>query len=96
MVAEGVVTALSAWQYTGIACCPVACMGGGGMGSFSPRKGTQSIIIAADNDAPGLANAAKLKRRLEKAGYPVRTIRPTIAGADFNHLLMVKQEMENE
>ena len=88
LVGEGVLTVLSAWQLTGIACCPVACMGGG-MGNYVPPETARQIIIAADNDAPGLALAEKLQRRIELMGMECKTIRPTAEGVDFNDWLMI-------
>jgi len=51
------------------------------------REQVPEVIIAADNDAPGLEAASKLENRLCNEGYVVRIIYPEKEGYDYNDVL---------
>lgn len=48
----------------------------------------KKIIIAADNNAPGIKNALKLAVRLMECDYKVSLIAPKELGVDYNDLLL--------
>ena len=67
LVAEGVVTALSAWlllMQPNTGCCPVAMCGTGNMPKFVPPRTCQRVLVIADNDAAGRKASVALKRNL--------------------------------
>ena len=95
MVAESVMSALSAWQIRLIPCCPVAGMGAA-MLSFLPPRTATNIIIAADNDEAGIRAANRLWRRMRKLGKTVTVIKPSVHGADFNDWLRIMGERNGD
>ncbi len=48
----------------------------------------RSIIIAADNDAPGIEAAEAAARRWQGEGRAARIVKPNLPGADFADVLM--------
>lgn len=86
VIAEGIETALAAsilldrpaW----------AAVSAGNMGeALALPEVIRDIIIAADNDAPGLRAAAQAAVRWKAEGRAVRIVRPDKQGSDFNDLL---------
>jgi putative DNA primase/helicase len=73
IVAEGVETALSAMQITGLP--GIAAIGTSGIKAIMPPACSE-IIIAADNDEPGKEAATALAVRLAASGYAVRIAIP--------------------
>jgi putative DNA primase/helicase len=47
----------------------------------------REVVIAADNDERGLADARKAGQRWRMEGRRVRIVRPTVAGQDWNDIL---------
>jgi phage/plasmid primase-like uncharacterized protein len=47
----------------------------------------REVVIAADNDERGLADARKAGRRWRMEGREVRIVRPRVAGQDWNDVL---------
>ncbi|MEI7608797.1 MAG: toprim domain-containing protein, partial [Rhodospirillaceae bacterium] len=86
-VAEGIETALSCFQATGIAC--VAALSTGGMRKLllPPLPLASEVIIAADNDPPGIEAARATAQRWHLDGRRVRIATPPTPGTDFNDLL---------
>jgi len=84
-LAEGVESALSFMQLSGIPTWSALCAG-----NFCNVKlptSVRDVVIAADNDERGLAEARKAGRRWRLEGRRVRIVRPTIAGQDWNDVL---------
>lgn len=81
-IAEGIETALSVTDATGIACWSV--LNANGIRSFVPPKGVHTVVVFADKDKPSLATgyaegqqAAKdLRARLTESGIRVLTVLP--------------------
>src|SRR5262249_49844963 len=48
----------------------------------------REVVIAADNDAAGYRAAVAAAQRFRREGRATRIVRPSIAGDDFNDLLM--------
>ncbi len=92
IVAEGVETALTAMQATGIAAW--AALGTAGLRNLilPPPPLARRVIVAADNDASGagLAAADAAARRWRAEGREVRIAHPPRPGTDFNDVLMNK------
>ncbi|HQT74937.1 MAG TPA: toprim domain-containing protein [Acidiphilium sp.] len=51
----------------------------------------RSIIIAADNDAPGIEAAEAAARRWQGEGRAARIVKPNLPGADFADVLMQRE-----
>ncbi len=84
-IAEGIETALSVQQETGI---PMwACLSTAGLQNVMLPDCVHKVLICADNDAPGLKAAHSAADRLARLGKQVRLAVPPQAGADFNDLL---------
>ena len=81
IIGEGVETTLSAMELTGLP-------GGAALGAESLEEAEppacSEIIIAADNDKPGIKAARKLALRLASAGRLVRIAVPATEGGDWN------------
>ena len=88
LVAESVVSALSAWLLIpdpdGEGACPVATLGTGAMKNYRPLATCRKVVIAADNDDAGRRAALALKRNLD---VPCRIMLPGGEGADANNWL---------
>jgi putative DNA primase/helicase len=83
-VAEGIETALSYMQATGIPTW--AALSAGGMRNLVLPEGVLETIIAADPDPVGLMAARAAARRWLAEGRKVSIARPTL-GLDFNDIL---------
>jgi phage/plasmid primase-like uncharacterized protein len=82
-IAEGIETALSLAH----AFRPVwACIDAGNLAAFPMLDGIESLTIAADNDAAGIAAAEACAARWTAAGREVRIVMPEKAGTDLNDL----------
>jgi hypothetical protein len=84
-VAEGIETALSYMQTTGIPTW--AALSTSGIRTLILPPEVQEIIIAADADIPGIRAAQAAARRWLNEGRQVRISRPPV-GQDFNDLLV--------
>jgi putative DNA primase/helicase len=84
IVGEGVETTLSAMQLTGLP--GIATLGTSGMLSVRVPP-CSTVIIAADNDAPGQKAAHVLANRLEIEGREVMVVTPPFADEDWNDVL---------
>ena len=85
LVAEGVVTALSAWLVLSEPACPVATISTSGMRAWKPPRWVKRVVIAADADDPGRSAAQALEHTLF---MPTSIHEPSIEGADYNDILM--------
>ncbi len=84
-VAEGIETALSVQQETGL---PMwACLSTSGLQNVMLPDIVREVVICADNDAPGLKAAHAAADRLSLLGKQVRIALPPQAGHDFNDIL---------
>lgn len=82
VVGEGVETTLAAMELSGYA--GIAALNANNLKLFQPPSCSE-VIIAADNDPPGLEAADALARRLNAEGYVVRVaVPPGIEGSDWN------------
>jgi putative DNA primase/helicase len=92
VVAEGIETALSVRQITGL---PVlAALSASNMSNVILPK-AKEIIIAADNDQPGIEAAEKLADRLLQQGFRrVRIAAPEVEGTDWNDVLRGETDLE--
>jgi putative DNA primase/helicase len=88
MVGEGIETALSAMQATGVPAW--AALSANGIRSLTVPPGIETLTLLADGDPTGEHAAASAARRLKSA---VRTVRVARAppGCDFNDILMQKR-----
>ena len=84
-VAEGIETALSVMQMTGLPA--VAALSASGMRGLRWPTQVRKLWIAADNDGAGLAAAQVLRGRARRAGLRARIKVPANGKNDFNDLL---------
>jgi hypothetical protein len=85
-IAEGIETALSVQQITGLP--TVSALSAAGMRSFRWPPRSRRLWIAADNDTTGLGAANALLKRALSAGIEAKIIIPAHNVNDFNdHLL---------
>lgn len=84
-ISEGIETALSVMQATGI--CALATLGTELMKAVIVPPEVKEVVIAADGDEPGEQAARKLATRLVSEGRTVKIARPP-KGQDFNDVLM--------
>lgn len=84
-VTEGIETGLSVLSSTGIPTW--AALSTGGMRALILPDDAREVLIAADNDAPGLEAAGAAADRWEAEGRKVRIAVPPVAGMDFNDCL---------
>lgn len=89
LIAEGVETALSAAALFGLPA--VATLGVAHTRALMIPDSVRSVVIAADNDAPGRAAAEALAARLRREGRAVRVEAPPPAFKDFNDLASGKE-----
>lgn len=82
LVAEGVITTLSAMERFGLP--GWALMGAANLAVWRPPLEAGRILIAADRDPAGLAAAARLSRRLRRAGLAVQVASPQPPFGDWN------------
>jgi putative DNA primase/helicase len=85
-IAEGIETALSVMQITGVPA--VAALSAAGMRSFRWPQHIRKLWIAADNDESGLQAARALLKRALDAGLKAEIKVPARACNDFNDLLL--------
>jgi hypothetical protein len=88
-LAEGIETALSFSQMYKIPTW--ACLSKNNLKNalVPPQEIVSEIIIAGDNDTPGLEVAHAKATELKKSGYKIKVVAPSISG-DFNDLLISK------
>ena len=65
-----------------------ACPGEGVMAALEVPDAVRSVVIAADNDPPGIAAADKAATAFAATGRAVRIMRPAVDFKDFNAELM--------
>ena len=80
-VAEGIETALAAYQASGVPTVATYCASA--MAGLVWPAGVQRLVIFADNDKAGREAAAKLQSRAVRAGLQVSVMTPSEAGADW-------------
>ena len=84
-IAEGIETALSVQQETGL---PMwACLSTSGLQNVVLPDTVREVVICADHDAPGLKAAHAAADRLTHLGKQVKIALPPQAGYDFNDIL---------
>jgi putative DNA primase/helicase len=93
VVGEGIETTLAAMQISGLP--GIAALSATNMPMVRPPKCSE-VIIAADNDPPGLRAAAQLAERLEYEGRRVVIARPPVEGADWNDRLIEGEKAARE
>lgn len=85
LVAEGIETTASAMVASGLP--GWAALSTGGLRSLHLPDDVQEIVIAADNDVPGIAAAEDAARRWAAEGRRVRIAIPDRPGADWNDIV---------
>jgi hypothetical protein len=85
MIAEGIETALSAMNDTGIPAW--AALSTSGLRGLDLPSGVRDVIVLADGDDPGERAASDCAVRWKQEGRRVRIAHPP-RGKDFNDLLM--------
>jgi len=88
VVGEGIESAMSVYQETGIPTW--AALSKGGIEKLILPPDVTEIIIAADHDEPGLAAAKKAAQRWQAEGRKVRIAVPPVEKWDFNDVLTAK------
>ena len=86
-IAEGIETALSVMQATGLPTWAALSTSGMTGLILPPLPLAGRVIICADNDPAGLAAADKAAIRFTQEGRSVRMAVPNATGADFNDVL---------
>ncbi len=82
---EGIESGLSYMQLSG---CPTwSTLGTAGMKPINVPSHIQNVVIAADNDPPGLVAARAAARQFRIRGLAAEITRPKQKGADWNDLL---------
>jgi putative DNA primase/helicase len=92
VIAEGIETALSAGAMTGAAAW--AALSAGNMAAVPLPDAVREVVIAADNDPPGLRAAWAAADAYTAQGRRVRVIQPQTRGDDFNDLLQRQRAQE--
>lgn len=87
VVGEGIETSLSVMQATGYAAWAALSAGGIQALKLPPVSYAPEIIIAADNDPPGLRAAHTAARAWHREGRRVRVVVPPDGDNDFNDTL---------
>lgn len=80
-IAEGIETALAAWQASGVP--TVASYSAGNLAAWQWPAGLQRVVVFADADAAGREAAEALRRRAVAARLPCEVLTPTADGADW-------------
>lgn len=84
VIGEGIETSIAAGLLLGVPAW--AAIAAGNLSCITPPSGPSEIIIAADNDLPGLRKAWAAARCWRAAGHRVRVAKPDAIGTDFNDL----------
>lgn len=84
-LAEGIESALSFAQLARIPTW--AALSAGNFSNVDLPANVREVVVAADNDERGLADARKAGQRWRMEGRAVRIVRPTAAGQDWNDVL---------
>lgn len=93
-VAEGVETALSIWQATGIKTWAV--FGATNMDNIVLPEICQEVIVCADNDQAGMNAAERLAERASRSGRTARLAVPPYEGWDWNDMLVAGELSAND
>lgn len=93
VIAEGIETALSAGVLEGAPAW--AALSAGNMRAIPLPDDVREVIVAADNDPPGLRWAWIAADAFAAPGRRVRVIQPQTPGTDFNDLLQRLRAQEN-
>ena len=84
-LSEGVESGLAYMQLAGV---PTWCtLGTANLERIKPPKGVRQIVIAADNDPPGLEAARAAARQFRLQGLAAEISRPKQVGEDWNDIL---------
>ncbi|HEX7390577.1 MAG TPA: toprim domain-containing protein [Acidiphilium sp.] len=86
VIAEGPETAIAAGIVLGLPAWSAISAGNLARGLTLPVD-VQGVVIAADNDAPGIDAAERAARRWQTEGRQVRVVKPDEPGSDFANLL---------
>lgn len=86
VVAEGIETALSVQQETGIPAWAV--LSASNYKSLLLPRTIKEIIVAADHDAAGIKAAYEAAAQWARQGLTVKVVFPPVFGTDFNDLLI--------
>lgn len=87
-IAEGIETALSIYQSTGIPTWAALSASGIQNLVLPPWPQAKDVIICADHDSVGLSVAYKAAERWSREGRNVKIVIPPEVGMDFNDLLL--------
>jgi putative DNA primase/helicase len=93
VIGEGIETSLSAGVLEGLPAW--AALSAGNMAAVPLPAGLRSLVIAADNDAPGQRAADAAARAFAAQGLTVRMLTPATPGHDFNDLLQRRAARES-
>jgi hypothetical protein len=93
MIAEGIETALSAMQATGLTA--LAALSTSGLRSLDLPSSVRDVVVLADGDDAGEAAAQDAAQRWKREGRSVRIARPP-RGLDFNDMLLGRADGRTE
>lgn len=94
VIGEGIESSTSAGVLLGLPAWAAINAGNLARGVVLPDA-VRSVVIAADNDRPGIGAADAAAARWRAEGRKVRLAVPDAPGADFNDVLMQRREVSN-
>jgi len=90
VLGEGIETALSAGRLAGLPAW--AALSAGNMAAVKLPDSIREVMIAADNDAPGLRAAWAAADAFTAQGRTASVMTPDLPGGDFNDVLRAREE----